>query len=118
MEKLLQRLKIMIDANILKKENMGKIIEMIEYIKKEYDIQLTEENSSMLVTHIVMYLGRKSDSKIEPLDDESLKDIKNSKKYEKAIEILDNLEKNIFGHIYKNEKGYILLHLINVLEGV
>lgn len=118
MEALLQRLKIMVDASILKKENMEKLIKMMEYIKNEYNIQLTEENASMLITHIAMYLGRGNVSKIEPLDDESLEDIKRAKEYKKAMGILSNLEKNIFGSIQENEKGYILLHLINVLEGV
>lgn len=117
MEKLKNRLEIMKSANLLTQENEDLILKMIDMFNTKYNIKLSEENGSMLITHIVMYLKRIGDNEIvEPLDKESIDEILASDKYKLANEILSDIEKQIFLFININEKAYILLHLINLLE--
>lgn len=117
MEKLKNRLEIMKAANLLTKENEDLVLKMIEIFHTKYNIKLSEENGSMLITHIVMYLKRIGDNEIvEPLDKDSIDEILASNKYKLANEILSDIEKQIFLFINSNEKAYILLHLINLLE--
>lgn len=117
MEKLKNRLEIMKSANLLTQENEDLILKMIDMFNTKYNIKLSEENGSMLITHIVMYLKRIGDNEIvEPLDQDSIDEILASDKYKLANEILSDIEKQIFLFINSNEKAYILLHLINLLE--
>lgn len=117
MEKLKNRLEIMKSANLLTQENEDLILKMIEIFHTKYNIKLSEENGSMLITHIVMYLKRIGDNEIvESLDKDSIDEILASDKYKLANEILSDIEKQIFLFINSNEKAYILLHLINLLE--
>lgn len=117
MEKLKNRLEIMKSANLLTQENENLILKMIDMFNTKYNIKLSEENGSMLITHIVMYLKRIGDNEIvEPLDKDSIDEILASDKYKLANEILSDIEKQIFLFINSNEKSYILLHLINLLE--
>lgn len=117
MEKLKNRLEIMKSANLLTQENEDLILKMIDMFNTKYNIKLSEENGSMLITHIVMYLKRIGDNEIvEPLDKDSIDEILASDKYKLANEILSDIEKQIFLFININEKAYILLHLINLLE--
>lgn len=118
MEKLLQRLKIMKDAKILSEENMEKVIAMINLLIKDYNISVTEENASILVMHVAMYLGRREKGDIEGLDKDSIDDIKNSEHYIISKDIVEKLESEVFGTISENEKLFIILHMINMLEGV
>lgn len=117
MEKLKNRLEIMKSANLLTQENENLILKMIEIFHTKYNIKLSEENGSMLITHIVMYLKRIGDNEIvESLDKDSIDEILASDKYKLANEILSDIEKQILLFINSNEKAYILLHLINLLE--
>lgn len=85
MEQLLERLEIMRNASILSQNNMEKVISMIHLLKNDYNIQMTEKNSGILVTHVAMYLGRKDTSNIDSLDEDSLKEIRESKYYYRSF---------------------------------
>ena len=60
----------------------------------------------------------KNKESIEGLDIDSLNELKESKKYTLALQIIQNLEKDVLGPINDSEKTFILAHLINFLEGV
>lgn len=118
MKELINRLNLLLKSGVLHEENMKTVLNMLNYLKEKYDLNLTEENSSMLVTHIAMYLERKNKESIEGLDIDSLNELKESKKYTLALQIIQNLEKDVLGPINDSEKTFILAHLINFLEGV
>ena len=116
MEKLLLRLDIFKNTGMLSQENYEKVIKIIKYLEFK-NINIDEDNGSMLITHIVMYLNRLNKGEmIENLDEESLEELKSFNEYHNAEKIYLNFE-NILGKINKNEKGYILAHLINLLKG-
>ena len=116
MEKLLLRLDIFKNAGMLSQENYEKVIKIIKYLEFK-NINIDEDNGSMLITHIVMYLNRLNKGEmIENLDEESLEELKSFNEYHNAEKIYLNFE-NILGKINENEKGYILAHLINLLKG-
>ena len=116
MEKLLLRLDIFKNTGMLSQENYEKVIKIIKYLEFK-NINIDEDNGSMLITHIVMYLNRLNKGEmIENLDEESLEELKSFNEYHNAEKIYLNFE-NILGKINENEKGYILAHLINLLKG-
>ena len=113
MEKLLLRLNIFKNTGMLSQENYEKVIKVIKYFEVK-GININEDNGSMLITHIVMYINRLNKGEIiEKLDEESLEELKT---YNNAEKIYLDFE-NILGKINENEKGYILAHLINLLKG-
>ena len=116
MEKLLLRLEIFKNTGMLSEEYYLKVLKIIEHFKS-LNIYINEENGSMLITHIVMYIDRlKKGDIIENLDQESLEELKLFDQYYAAEEIYDYIEDTL-GKINQNEKGYILAHLINLLKG-
>ena len=116
MEKLLLRLNIFKNTGMLSQENYEKVIKVIKYFEVK-GININEDNGSMLITHIVMYINRLNKGEIiEKLDEESLEELKTFNEYNNAEKIYLDFE-NILGKIKENEKGYILAHLINLLKG-
>lgn len=120
MENLKLRLKIFKDSGMIDEKQEREIVEIIEYLKNKYTLNITDENSSMFITHLVMSLKRiKNKEYLKSLEDEELEEFKKEINYEKACKILDELEEKILKiKIPDNEIGYILAHLINLLGGI
>ncbi|WP_179122300.1 PRD domain-containing protein [Caloramator quimbayensis] len=94
--------------------NVNKIIFMM---KEEYNIELTEENGAMLVTHLSIALQRiKKGEIINQLDKEIFSQVKDNKFYKISEDIVNNIENLINVLIPFNEKVYIVMHLCALLE--
>lgn len=115
--KLDDRLIILRDAGQIDNEVFVNVKKIISMMKEKYDIELTEENGAMLITHLSIALQRiKSGDYINQLNDEIFSQVKNNKFYKKAEEIIENIERLINILIPDNEKSFIVMHLCALLE--
>ena len=118
-EKLSFRLSLLKDSGVIDQDKYDKLQSIISYFKEKENIVMTDDNSSSFITHISMVLNRiEKNEKIESLGEDELNDLMDFNSFEKANKILSDLELSIFGKLPEYEKGYILAHLINLLEGV
>mgnify|MGYP003031240019 CR=1 FL=1 len=52
------RLSILRQAGMLSDEDYQKVQDVIRYFQEKYDLTLTEENASSMITHLCAALGR------------------------------------------------------------
>lgn len=118
MEKLKNRLEILKNANVISEEVYIKMLKLIDYLKEKWDIVLTEENGSMLITHVAMALERiKKGEKVNNINDEVYDEVVNSSSFEKIKKIYEGIENEVFlEKIPEEEIKYIYVNLLVILE--
>lgn len=119
MKEILFRLEMLKNAQLITSKDIDDIVKLLEYLNEEYEIEINEENTSMLVTHIAMLKNRiNKEEVVVKLDDESINELYEYKELEKAKLILKYFEKNILkSNIHEYERPYIYTHLITILGG-
>ncbi|WP_156300114.1 PRD domain-containing protein [Streptobacillus canis] len=118
MENLKMRLDILKQAGVIDENISTKVLKVIEMFKEKYKIILTEENGSMLITHLTMMLKRMRDNEsINELESEEVEELKTFSVYNKAVEIYSSIEEVIEEKIEENEYGFMMTHLITLLGG-
>lgn len=71
------RLSILRQAGMLSDEDYQKVQDVIRYFQEKYDLTLTEENASSMITHLCAALGRiQRGEPVEPLDEEVYEETK------------------------------------------
>ena len=64
------RLSILRQAGMLSDEDYQKVQDVIRYFQEKYNLTLTEENASSMITHLCAALGRiQRGEPVEPLDE-------------------------------------------------
>ncbi len=116
---LKDRLDILKVAGSIDDETYEKVISVIEKVLTNWEIELTEENGAMLITHLATALTRiKKGDSVNPLDESILSELKEYEKYSLAEEIYEDviLDENLV--ISENEKQYIMMHLCSLLQNI
>lgn len=113
MEQLLKRrLEILKDAGQISDEIMFALIEFSKNFEKKYSLTMTEENSSMLITHLAMALARiKRREKINEMDELALNEIRQIPIYNELPEFYKKIEEKLQIKIPDSEKGFIAAHV-------
>lgn len=111
----MERLEILKNANLINDDDVLKIKEIISFLKEKIDVE--NKNMDMLITHVAMYLSRKkTDSKVNMLNEEIKKDVISDENYALSENILSEIEEKILKEsIDENEKIYIIMHLEAIL---
>lgn len=113
---LLARLNILKDAGEIDQEILDAVEIFVQKVEKEFDIKLTEDNASMLITHIAMALPRiKNGKEIDSIGEIVLEELKASEGYIKIPDIVFLLENKLRIKIPETELGYIALHLCSII---
>ncbi|MBS4536716.1 PRD domain-containing protein [Clostridium sp. D2Q-14] len=108
---LVQRLEILKGAGEISEKIKDVTLDFISKFEEKYSLEMTEENASMLVTHLAMALSRiKKGEKIEEMDEMALEEVKENEIYDDFPEFYDFIEKRLDIEIPESEKGYIALH--------
>lgn len=114
--KLRERLDILEGAGQIDKNTVGAIDDFVKILEDRFAIEITDENGSMLVTHLAMALSRiQAGEEITPLDDFLLDELRASPAYKEIPSLIEELEKQVDLEIPKAEYGYIGLHLANLV---
>lgn len=117
---LLQRLDILKEAGEIDSDIKDAVVDFATGFEKKYEVALTEENASMLITHLAMALSRirKGDS-VDEMDELALNEVKQYDVYQELDVFYKVLEDKLKVAIPESEQGFIALHataLINKLK--
>lgn len=109
---LKQRLDLLEKTGQINKNTVKALENFVKVIEDRLNIEITEDNGSMFITHIALAISRiEKGEEIAPLDDLLLAELKASPNYESIPSLIEELEKELDINIPESEYGYIGLHL-------
>ena len=111
-----ERLQILQSAGTISPETYALMVQIIDRTKSKWNLVLTEENASALLTHLAMARERILKGDIAaPLDAAIFEEIKSSPDYEHASAIVGDWNALLGNLLPEAETGYLLLHLCTLL---
>ena len=97
------RLSILRQAGMLSDEDYQKVQDVIRYFQEKYDLTLTEENASSMITHLCAALGRiQRGEPVEPLDEPT---------FPKALEATQEIVRDTLPGLPENEQKFLTMHI-------
>lgn len=106
------RLSILRQAGMLSDEDYQKVQDVIRYFQEKYDLTLTEENASSMITHLCAALGRiQRGEPVEPLDEEVYEETKEEPAFPKALEATQEIVRDILPGLPENERKFLTMHI-------
>ncbi|MBZ2175893.1 PRD domain-containing protein [Schnuerera sp. xch1] len=116
-DNLMLRLNLLTDSGEIDESIKDVVIDFIERIEKNYSLKVTEENGSMLVSHLAMALGRiKRGEEIDAIDEEIFKEVKETEIYNEMPKYYSEIEGKLDIEIPQAEKDYIALHVSTLIQ--
>lgn len=114
---LYMRLDLLEGAGEIDSSIKESVVNFVKTIEDKYFIKVTEENGSMLVTHLAMALSRiKKGKKIESINEELFEEVRKTKMYNELPEYYKKIEDELNIIIPKEEKDYIALHVCTLID--
>lgn len=114
---LRERLDILREAREISDEIRDAVIEFTESFEKKYSLTMTEENASMLITHLAMALARiQRGEEIAAIDEPLMEEIRQNSIYCQMPEFYKILEDMLHIELPEAEKGYIALHACAIAD--
>lgn len=111
------RLQVLKEADMISEDTYEGVIRVIAMFENEYNIKLTEENASMLITHLCIACERiRKGEFVEEIDDFIYEEIRKNMYFEKAEQALKNMDKELQLEIPEREKPFIIMHLCALYE--
>lgn len=113
---LTTRLDILKDANQISQETYNILIKIIEDLKLKRNIELTEENGAMFITHLASALTRiEKNESLNKIEEFIFDEVKRDTNYELAVEITNDLEK-LTKKLPEEERDFIEMHICTLLN--
>lgn len=111
------RLNILSENNVITQQVYDSISQIINSIKNQYGITITEENGGMLITHLSAALTRMNNGeKLNSPDESILEQLKLESTYDKAVKIKELIEDICSIKIPYEEEVFIITHLCTILN--
>lgn len=115
---MLERLKILLENNVIKKESYDLIIEIDEKIFHELSLEDSNDKENMFWTHLAIAIDRAlKDEQLDEISEEIVNEVESQEMIAKANERLAKIENMIDKKFNLAERTFILLHTCNVLKG-
>ncbi|SFB25813.1 PRD domain-containing protein [Clostridium frigidicarnis] len=113
---LIVRLNILRDAGQVSEKTYNQLLKVIRYFKEKRNIELTEENGAMLITHLSSALARiEKNELVNSIEEIIFEEIKKDINYKKVVEITDDMEETI-GKLPREERDFIEMHICTLLN--
>ena len=118
MDKLKLRLEILKNSSIIDEQIYEELINFMFRLRDKWEIELTEENGAMMITHIAMALKRiKNGEPVSKIDENVYIEVLKSDKLDEIEKIYEDISENIFKEeIPEEEKKYIYVNLLIVKD--
>lgn len=115
-----ERLEILTNSSVIDCDIKESLLKIINVFKNKYNIVLTEENGSILITHLAMALVRIKNNQdikdINKIDNLVYEEVIESEYFQTANNIYKDLEYISRVSIPENEKKYILVNICVILD--
>ena len=115
-----ERLEILTNSSVIDCDIKESLLKIINVFKNKYNIVLTEENGSILITHLAMALVRIKNNQdikdINKIDNSVYEEVIESEYFQTANNIYKDLEYISRVSIPENEKKYILVNICVILD--
>ncbi len=114
---LVERLTILMESGQISKQTINRLLEVLSYLKYQKNIELTEDNGSMFITHLAIALERiKKSESLPAMDSEMLSQLMDDCNYNEAELLFNDIQAIVTTSISPEEKTYIMLHLCILLK--
>jgi transcriptional regulatory protein LevR len=111
------RLIILKDAKQIDEDIYTKLLNIISIFKRKLDIELTEENGAMFITHLAVALQRiKKGQPVNTPEEDVFSEVRNSQYFSKASLMAENIEKTVGIYIPEGEKKFLIIHVCALME--
>ncbi|MBQ7888216.1 MAG: PRD domain-containing protein [Erysipelotrichaceae bacterium] len=112
-----ERLEMFLEGEMITEDDVRNINNMLDMFKAKYGVTLTEENAATFVSHVCAAFYRYSaGEEIDPLPQELVDQVASLETYELSLEVYDNIMKVIEKPFSDVERGYVLLHINNLIS--
>lgn len=112
-----ERLEMFLEGEMITEDDVRNINNMLDMFKEKYGVTLTEENAATFVSHVCAAFYRYSaGEEIDPLPQELVDQVASLETYELSLEVYDNIMKVIEKPFSDVERGYVLLHINNLIS--
>lgn len=112
-----ERIEVLYMANLIDEETRDTLFNVIQRLKNRHEIELTEDNGSIIITHLGRALMRaKTGEIIQGINDNTLNELKESENFDKAKEIYIDLSTLFPKPLPENEIEYMYANLLFLLE--
>lgn len=116
---LVFRLELLKKGNQIDQEVFITMNNIIELFKNNWDIELTEENGQMMITHLSMALMRvKNKLPVNQIDEEVYQEVTESEFFKKAEKILEDMKSILPIELPESEIKYMLVNNTLILENL
>ncbi len=111
------RLDILKTSGQISEKTYDQVEKIILHFKNNHNIEITEENGAMLVTHLCITLSRiEKDQKVNKIEDDIFKDVINNRHYKTAEVAMKEIDMILGSDMSIEERGYMLMHLCVLFE--
>jgi len=113
---LMDRVMALRECGMMNEVAFKDILYIIKLCKEEYQLELTEENAGIMITHMSSAFRRNdTGEEIDALCRSTVEEISKVQEYVKAKQILDSIILGIENELSQNEREYFLIHICNLL---
>ena len=113
--KMSERIEILYSGGVIDEEVKDLTLKAVSWLEKK-NISLEDERGHMFLTHFAMSLQRiKKGEQVATLDSYIIDELQNNRGYDLTQDFVMFIEKHGKIQLPESEKGYILLHLCNLL---
>lgn len=117
MSNIMNRVNLMLEVNMIDKDDYRDIEDVIKITKKLSGVELTEENGGVLITHIAaMFRRNKTDEILNDLDEFIKQQILDGQFYKIANEIVTSIKGEINNEVNEVEMWFLKLHFSNIIK--
>ncbi|WP_053243088.1 PRD domain-containing protein [Clostridium sp. DMHC 10] len=112
-----ERIEILKNANQIDDNVQTSLRNIINMFWNDFNIKLTEENASMLITHLAVALQRIKQGKCEAgINEDAYKEIEQNEFYGKSVNALSKIAEICNIDIPHSEQTFIIMHLCTLFQ--
>ncbi len=113
---LAPRLEIIKSCNLTSESGYADLLTIVDIFKKDFDIELTEENAGVMITHLASAFKRiETGEAVNPLDPGLVEQMKEEPVFPLTQRIVDAVLSRIRNPLSADEQDFLLVHVGTLL---
>ncbi len=114
---LAPRLDIIKSCDLTSETGYEDLLTIVDIFKRDFDIELTEENAGVMITHLASAFKRiETGETVNPLDPDLVAQMKEEPVYPLTQKIVDTVLANINNTLSADEQDFMLVHVGTLLS--